>query len=296
MPGVGATMPGGGKGGPAPGGAAQAQAQMAAAMQQAQMQAMAMQNPYMMYGGYPGGGFPGQMGMGGGKGQFEDGGKGGYGGGKGFGGKGFGGMKGKGKGKGKGKRDGPRRPPGEPREDGEGGEGDAKEGEDSGSPRGPTDPRRQIEIAQRKAKTRDRSAISDAQRSAQQRFEKDILDRVQGKWVDTSEPGTTYTVEGSLCSVATEGGGRVFRNRLSVFGGELCWDARRFWHYLDLPALYAQEDKVERVEWKPGKGSPPTREIVWTPAPPEPEKTEGEEDGADAAGEVAASVAEAVVA
>ena len=39
-------------------------------------------------------------------------------------------------------------------------------------------------MAQRRAQQRDRAAINDAQKSAQQRFEKDLLDRVQGKWMD----------------------------------------------------------------------------------------------------------------
>jgi len=133
-----------------------------------------------------------------------------------------------------------------------------------------SDPRRQIEMAQRRAKQRDRSAISQAQRSAQQRFERDLLSRVQGYWADASESGTSYAVEGSLCSVSTSDSSRVFRNRISVFNGELCWDARRFWHYLNLSSLPPTGEQVERVEWAPGEGSPPTRPIVWirTEAPP----------------------------
>jgi len=127
----------------------------------------------------------------------------------------------------------------------------------------PGDPRRQIELAQKRAKQRDRSAISQAQRSAQQRFERDLLERVQGSWADASDPNTTYAVEGSLCSVSGGENSRVFRNRLGVYGGELCWDARRFWHYLNLSALPPLGEVVERVEWNPGEGSPPTRPIVW---------------------------------
>ncbi|CAK0822339.1 unnamed protein product, partial [Prorocentrum cordatum] len=78
------------------------------------------------------------------------------------------------------------------------------------------DPRKQIELAQRRAKLRDRSAISQAQRSAQQRFEKDLLDRVQGNWVDASDSSVCYEVEGSLCAVSGGDNTRTFRNRLGV--------------------------------------------------------------------------------
>jgi len=143
------------------------------------------------------------------------------------------------------------------------------------------DPRRQIELAQRRAKQRDRSAISQAQRSAQQRFERDLLERVQGHWVDASDPGTTYVVEGGLCSVTSAENSRVFRNRLGVYGGELCWDARRFWHYLSLSSLPPLGEPVERVEWNPGEGSPQTRQIVWLRAAPQQEEEDGKigEDG-----------------
>jgi len=171
-----------------------------------------------------------------------------------------------------------------------------------------SDPRRQIEIAQRRAKQRDRSSIQQAQRSAQQRFEKDLLDRVQGAWIDAAEPETTYMVEGGLCSVT--GGSRVFRNRIGLYGGDLCWDARRFWHYLNVPALPPAGELVERVEWNPGEGSPPTKQIVWLRAPDQPERqevsalpeependkeedNEGEQEEA-AEPEVAASTAQAV--
>lgn len=139
----------------------------------------------------------------------------------------------------------------------DGGTGSDRGGGDS------ADPRRQIEMAQRKAKLRDRSAITQAQRCAQQRFERDFLDRVQGYWLDDSDPNTAYSVEGSLCSVASSDSTRIFRNRLSVFGGELCWDARRFWHNLNLAALPPAGEQVTRVEWTPGEGSPPTKPIVW---------------------------------
>jgi len=155
------------------------------------------------------------------------------------------------------------------------------------------DPRKQIELAQRRAKLRDRSAISQAQRSAQQRFEKDLLDRVQGNWVDASDSSVCYEVEGSLCAVSGGDNTRTFRNRLGVYAGELCWDARRFWHYLDLNAMPSPGEEVERVEWKPGEGSPPTKPIVWIRAPPKPEggdELEGGEAGGPegAAGEGAA--------
>jgi hypothetical protein len=153
------------------------------------------------------------------------------------------------------------------------------------------DPRKQIELAQRRAKLRDRSAISQAQRSAQERFEKDLLDRVQGNWVDASDTSVCYEVEGNLCAVSGGDNTRTFRNRIGVYAGELCWDARRFWHYLDLNAMPSPGEEVERVEWKPGEGSPPTKPIIWIRAPPKPEggdEPEGKEadgpEGADGEG------------
>lgn len=133
------------------------------------------------------------------------------------------------------------------------------------------DPRRQIEMAQRKAKQRDRSAISQAQRSAQLRFEQDLLDRIQGSWVDANDPNVGYLLEGSMCSVSGGDNARTFRNRLSVFNGELCWDARRFWHKLNLTQLPPADQEVEMVEWTPGEGSPPTKPIIWVRPKPVPE-------------------------
>ncbi|CAK9076343.1 unnamed protein product [Durusdinium trenchii] len=114
------------------------------------------------------------------------------------------------------------------------------------------DPRRQIWAAQRQAQQRDRAAINQAQRSAQQRFEKDLLDRVQGKWTDEEDPSISYHVEGSICSVSGgPGAPRTFRNRLSVYGGELCWDAKRFWHNLNFNALPALGEEVPGTHHAP---------------------------------------------
>lgn len=122
------------------------------------------------------------------------------------------------------------------------------------------------------------SPIVNAQREARQRFEKDILDKIQGRWVDEADPNTSYVVEGNICSVSSANGGRGFRNRLSVYGVEMCWDARRFWHYLNLQELHKPGDPPERLEWNPAKDSPPTQQIVWLKAPPLPE---GETDAED---------------
>jgi len=226
-----------------------------------------------------------------------------YGGGGGYGG-GFGGAKGsdggekgkgdffKGKGKSKGKGNGGWKgglPP-------FGGNGDVGFGGPGGwTP--PGDPRHQIELAQRRAKLRDRSAIAQAQRSAQLRFEKDLLDRVQGSWVDESDPATSYVVEGSLCSVSGGENSRVFRNRISLYGSELCWDARRFWHYLNLNALPPNGEEVERVEWTVGEGSPPTKPIIWLRGepPPKTEGAEGAEDNGDVKVAEEGATAEALV-
>lgn len=190
--------------------------------------------------------------------------------------KGCGEKGGKGRGFGKGKGKGKAFKGGSPLGSGPGTFGDA-----AGGPGGwaASDPRRQIELAQKRAKQRDRSAISQAQRSAQQRFERDLLERVQGSWVDASDPSTSYVVEGALCSVSGGKNGRVFRNRLGVYGGELCWDARRFWHNLDINKLPPLGEEVERVEWNPGEGSPETRQIVWLRAPPPAEGTEEVAEG-----------------
>lgn len=197
------------------------------------------------------------------------------------GGKEKGACKGKGKGKDKGKGKGKDKGKGK----GKGFTGFPAGGDFNGSPLGPSsmlpvdpsDPRRQIELAQRRAKQRDRCSISQAQRSAQQRFERDLLDRVQGCWVDESDPTTTYEVNGSMCLVTSGDTTRVFRNRISTFGGELCWDAKRFWHYLDLSSLPPVNEQVERVEWNPGEGSPPTRTIVWLRTEAPPPKVDGDE-------------------
>eukprot|EP00927_Polykrikos_kofoidii_P014654 TRINITY_DN16463_c0_g1_i1.p1 TRINITY_DN16463_c0_g1~~TRINITY_DN16463_c0_g1_i1.p1 ORF type:complete len:340 (+),score=74.00 TRINITY_DN16463_c0_g1_i1:86-1105(+) len=134
------------------------------------------------------------------------------------------------------------------------------------------------------------TSISDAQRAARLRFEKDVLDRLQGRWQDADEDSTTYLVDGNLCSVSGGDTGRVFRNRLFVFGHEMCWDARRFWHYLDLKALFASGDTVERAEWKPAKDSPPTREIVWLKLPDLPDlPKDPEAEDSDAVAEDPAS-------
>mmetsp|Transcript_42037 Transcript_42037/g.121906 ORF Transcript_42037/g.121906 Transcript_42037/m.121906 type:complete len:285 (-) Transcript_42037:73-927(-) len=127
---------------------------------------------------------------------------------------------------------------------------------------------RQIELAQRRAKFRDKSAISQAQRSAQMRFEKDLLDRVQGSWVDESDRTVSYVVEGSMCTVSGGDNARVFRNRLSLYNGELCWDARRWWHCLNIKALPLGDEPLDRVEWNVGQGSPPTNDIVWVRGEP----------------------------
>lgn len=150
---------------------------------------------------------------------------------------------------------------------------------------GGDDPRRAIEAAQRRAKGRDsgKGGVVQAQRAAMMRFESDLLKRIQGRWVDGSDASTTYVVEENLCTVS---GGehnrdqRVFRNRLSVVNGELCWDARRFWHNLDIKSLPPPEEEVERVEWTPGEGSPqPSNPIVWIRAQPDQKESDdvGEE-------------------
>merc|ERR1711957_1020163 len=56
--------------------------------------------------------------------------------------------------------------------------------------------------------------------------------------------------------------------------GEFCWDARRFWHFIDTKALYSDAEQAIRVEWNPGKDSPPTEKITWV-RDTEREKTDG---------------------
>merc|ERR1719440_6341 len=166
--------------------------------------------------------------------------------------KGFG--KGRGKGKGKGFT--------------KGAFSDARDSQSAG--RADDDPKRAIEIAQRRAKQRDREAIIQAQQSALKRFEKDHLERLQGRWYDSKEANVTYTLEGSMLSVESGANARIFKNRLSIFNGDICWDARRFWHKLnvdkDLPPV---GEKVESVTWTPGEGSGSTKPIVWQRTPPE---------------------------
>jgi len=260
-------------------------------LQMAQAQAAMARSPYtqMPFGGYGMGmqqGYPGATGgFGGfgGKGGDGYGGYGGYGGGGGYSG-GYGGFDGKGKGKkgkGKGKgKFGKGKGKGKDEEDGEkkeGEEGEKKEGDEEKS--APSS----VAAAQREARDSRFSPIASAQREARLRFEKDILDRMQGRWGDEADPNITYVVEGSICSVSSGDGGRGFRNRLSVYGVEFCWDARRFWHYLNLPELYSQGEIAEKLEWNPAKDSPPTTQIVWNRLPPlsevEEEAKEGEGEG-----------------
>jgi len=105
-----------------------------------------------------------------------------------------------------------------------------------------------------------------AQREARQRFERSILDRIQGRWVDESNFGTTYVVENNMCSVSNSGNDRVFRNRLGVYGVDMCWNARIFWHILNIEALNSSGEKPDRLEWNPAKDSPPAQRIVWLKA------------------------------
>lgn len=231
--------------------------------QQAQLrqQVAYMQQAMMAYPGmapfpmpnYPGatpymGGLTGPVGKGmtdgKGKGKF---GKGGF-------GKGFG----KGKRSGKGKKDG----------EGEGGEGDGEETERAPRVR------------------RDEPPIVKAQREAREKAEADILKNLQGRWKDAANEAIIYTVEGNTCSVSnkSEPDARVFHNRLSMYGVEFCWNAKRFWHDLNLTELRAQGDAVEKVEWNPSKSSPPAEQIIWLKAPPEPEeeKADATDDGQNA--------------
>jgi len=139
---------------------------------------------------------------------------------------------------------------------------------------------------------KDEPPIVKAQREARERAEGLILKQLQGRWVDQADADLKYKVEGNTCSVSNKNGGRVFHNRLSMYGVEFCWNAKRFWHDLNLKELQGQgEDEVEKVEWNPGKSSPPADQIVWvkdhsppTPPPePEEEAADVEGDAADAA-------------
>jgi len=233
--------------------------QQVAYMQQAMM--FNPQSPYPMP-GYPGaapymGGMPmqGQGFQGGldGKGKGKFGGKGGFKGG--FGGKGKGKGGGFGFGKGKSKDD-----DGEPRAEGEEGE----------------------ERAPRVRK--DEPPIVKAQREARERAEAIILKQLQGRWIDAADADILYTVEGNMCSVENKNGGRVFRNRLSMYGVEFCWNAKRFWHDVDLTALRAAGEEPEEVTWTPGKNSPAAEQIIWHRAPPKTEEElKAEADAAEAA-------------
>jgi len=191
-------------------------------------------------------------------------GKGGYGG-KGKFSKG-GGMKGFGKGK-RGGKGGKSKGKGDD-EDGE--DGDAAEGEET--ERGPRI-------------RKDEPPIVKAQREARERAEADILKYIQGRWKDAADESIIYTVEGNTCSVSNKSTpeGRVFHNRLSMYGVEFCWNARRFWHDLNVKALKEQgePDAIEKVEWNPGKTSPAAEQIIWLRAPPEeePEKVDATDDG-----------------
>eukprot|EP00930_Biecheleria_cincta_P016197 TRINITY_DN1326_c0_g2_i2.p1 TRINITY_DN1326_c0_g2~~TRINITY_DN1326_c0_g2_i2.p1 ORF type:complete len:439 (-),score=91.32 TRINITY_DN1326_c0_g2_i2:82-1398(-) len=153
-----------------------------------------------------------------------------------------------------------------------------------------TDPRRAIELAQRRAKQRDRFAINQAQREAQERFQSSILDRIQGYWVDESDPAVSYEVEGDLCTVFGGANSRTFRNWLAVHGSDLCWDAKRFWHKLNFQALPPSGEQVEKVEWNPGEGSPPTKQIIWLKAEKPPPVAEDEDKQEKAEGDEAASI------
>eukprot|EP00928_Gymnodinium_smaydae_P047220 TRINITY_DN31499_c0_g1_i1.p1 TRINITY_DN31499_c0_g1~~TRINITY_DN31499_c0_g1_i1.p1 ORF type:complete len:275 (+),score=69.05 TRINITY_DN31499_c0_g1_i1:112-936(+) len=237
--------------GQGPGGMPFNPAQQQFAIQQAQMAAFAMQNrysgggfpgsPYPSYGG--GGGWP-QMGGMPGQGPMTSASSGGKGDGKSFRG---------GKGNGKSGKKG-------------GGRG-FKGGKGNGSADGgyaPGDPRSAIERAQASAFHRGRRDISQAQKAAQDRFEKDLLQRVQGHWIDDSDMPAHYVVEGNLCSVlGPDENARVFRNRLSVNNSELVWDAKRFWYNLKLDSLPPVGEQAQRVEWTAGQGSPKNETVVW---------------------------------
>jgi len=74
--------------------------------------------------------------------------------------------------------------------------------------------------------------------------------------------------------VLSDDNSRVFRNRLGAYGVEMYWDARKFWHCLNLQALYSVGEEPERLEWNPAKGSPPAKQIAWLRAREEPSGVE----------------------
>jgi len=130
--------------------------------------------------------------------------------------------------------------------------------------------------------------IVKAQRDARERAEAIILKKLQGRWADAADSDITYVVEGNTVSVSNSKGGRVFHNRLSMYGTEFCWNAKRFWHDLNLQALNSSEQELPcRVEWNPGKSSPPAEQIIWKALPPEPEAEtvdatdDGQQDNAE---------------
>lgn len=150
---------------------------------------------------------------------------------------------------------------------------------------GSSDPRRQIAIAQRKAQHRERDVVLEAQRAAIIRFEQDHIHRLKGKWYDASDADRTYEVDGNLLSESAGENARVFRNRLTIYNGGICWDAKRFWCTLSIDALPPAGEDVERVEWKMGEGSASMTPIVWQRTPPEPKVAEdGETKEASADG------------
>jgi len=167
----------------------------------------------------------------------------------------------------------------------DGAAGDAWKAEAAGTSAASDDPRKMIELAQRRARQRDKGAIQQAQKSAAMRFEKDIVDRLQGQWYDASDPIASYVVEGSMCHVSAGENARIFRNRLVVFNGELCWDAKRYWHKLNMDSLPPLGEEVESLEWSPGEGSPPPKAIVWQRKPLEGAALVAAASNAEAKGE-----------
>jgi len=113
----------------------------------------------------------------------------------------------------------------------------------------------------------DEPPVVRAQREARERTEAAILKQLQGRWIDAADSAITYVVEGNTCSVTNENAERVFHNRLSMYGVDFCWNARRFWHNLDLKVLESNDRNSDgqpaEVEWNPGKSSPPATQIIW---------------------------------